>query len=89
MLGSDLHTHLLSMVADPNVAFILLIVGFFWPHKALPLKWKIRRKLKPVERKVEQPPVIGPVLKAPVKGTRKSAEKSLEVGKKLRDKAPF
>jgi membrane-bound serine protease (ClpP class) len=29
MLGSDLHTHLLSMVADPNVAFILLIVGFY------------------------------------------------------------
>jgi membrane-bound serine protease (ClpP class) len=29
MSGSDLHTHLLSIVADPNVAFILLIVGFY------------------------------------------------------------
>jgi membrane-bound serine protease (ClpP class) len=29
MFDSDVHAHLLAMVADPNIAFILLIVGFY------------------------------------------------------------
>lgn len=72
-----------------GAVILLFIVGFVAPRYAKPLERKIRARLKPLERKAAKPKIVGPVLELPVKGARKSAEKSLKAGKKARDKTPF
>jgi hypothetical protein len=72
------------------LAILFFFVGFIAPSKVRPFQRWVQRKLKPLERKAEAAPGIAtPILKAPVKATRKSAQKSLKAGKKVRDKAPF
>ena len=72
-----------------GVIVILFLAGFFVPSRAKSMQKWINSHLKRVERHANKPPVVGRVLRWPFKSTRKAAVKSLKVGKKTRDKAPF
>jgi len=67
----------------------MFLVGFVAPRSAQKIKRKLSKHVKPIEKTVAKPKIIGHVLKWPVKSGRKAAEESLKAGKKVRDKTPI